>query len=43
MEISAPAGKLQISAQTIEMKSSGQMNVQADATLTLKGTTVNIN
>lgn len=43
MEISAPSGKLQINAQSIEMKASAQMDVQAGATLNVKGATVNIN
>lgn len=43
MEISAPAGKLQINAQSIDIKSSAEMNVQAGATLNIKGAMVNIN
>lgn len=43
MEISAPSGKLQINARSIEIKSSAEMKVEARAMLTVKGTTVNIN
>jgi uncharacterized protein involved in type VI secretion and phage assembly len=43
MEISAPSGKLQIKAQSVEIESTAEMKVQAGATLTVKGATVNIN
>ncbi|WP_379150947.1 phage baseplate assembly protein V [Paenibacillus sp. sgz5001063] len=51
IEISAPSGKLSLSAKTIEMKSSADtkieasagMDVKASANMTIKGATVNIN
>lgn len=51
IEISAPKGKLSITAKTIEMKSSAAtkieasagMDIKASASMTLKGATVNIN
>jgi phage baseplate assembly protein V len=43
MQISAPTGKLQINAQSIDINSSAEMNVQAGATLNVKGAMVNIN
>ncbi|MRN57161.1 phage baseplate assembly protein V [Paenibacillus monticola] len=51
IEISAPSGKLSLSAKSIEMKSSAEtkieasagMDVKAAASMTFKGATVNIN
>ena len=51
IEISAPSGKLSLSAKSIEMKSSAEtrieasagMDVKAAASMTIKGATVNIN
>lgn len=43
MEISAPSGKLQINARSIEIKSSTEMSVEAKTMLTVKGATININ
>jgi uncharacterized protein involved in type VI secretion and phage assembly len=41
--ISAPAGKLSLDANQVEIKATSTMSVEAGATLTLKGATVAIN
>lgn len=43
IEIQAPSGKASVSAQTVEIKSSGEMTLEAGGTMTIKGSTVNIN
>jgi uncharacterized protein involved in type VI secretion and phage assembly len=43
MEITAGAGTLKIEAQTIEVKATNSLSLEAGATLTIKGATVNIN
>lgn len=42
IEISAAQGKVAISAQTIEIKSTGQATLEATGTLDVKGQTVNV-
>ena len=41
--LSAPAGKLSIDANQVEIKATSTMNIEAGATLTVKGATVAIN
>lgn len=43
VEVSAPSGTVKVEATTIEMKASGEMNLEASGTMTIKGATVNIN
>lgn len=43
IEISAPSGKVSISANEIEIKSTASAKIEAGADMTIKGTTVNIN
>jgi uncharacterized protein involved in type VI secretion and phage assembly len=43
IDISVPSGTLKINAQTIEMKATQSITVQASSQLTLKGAKVNIN
>jgi uncharacterized protein involved in type VI secretion and phage assembly len=43
VEVSAPSGAFKVNAQTVEIKASGQMNVQAGAALKIQGATVDIN
>lgn len=43
VEVSAPAGTVKVEAQTIEIKSSANMTLEATGTMTIKGATVNIN
>jgi uncharacterized protein involved in type VI secretion and phage assembly len=42
IEIAAPQGKVAISGQTIEIKSTGQATLEATAVLDVKGQTVNV-
>lgn len=43
IKLSAPKGTIKLEAGTIELKSTGAASVEAAGTLTLKGSTVNIN
>ena len=43
VEISAPQGTVKVQAQTVEIKASGNMNLEATGTMTIRGQTVNIN
>jgi uncharacterized protein involved in type VI secretion and phage assembly len=43
IEVSAPSGKVKVDATTVEIKASGNMNLEAGGTMTIKGATVNIN
>lgn len=43
VEVKAASGKVKIEAPTIEIKASGNLNLEAGGTLTIKGATVNIN
>ncbi|HVQ37580.1 MAG TPA: phage baseplate assembly protein V [Pyrinomonadaceae bacterium] len=43
IEISAPAGTVKVDGQTVNVKSSGDMTLEATGTMTIKGATVNIN
>ena len=43
IELSCPQGKLAVESSELELKSSGDATVEASGTLTLKGSTVNIN
>ncbi len=43
IEISAPAGTVKVDAQTVEVKASKDMTLQATGNMTIKGATVNIN
>ena len=43
IEVSAPAGTVKVEATTVEVKASGNMNLEATGTMTIKGATVNIN
>ena len=43
IEVSAPSGKVKVEATTVEIKASGNMNLEASGTMTIKGATVNIN
>jgi len=42
VELSAPQGKVRIQAQAVEIDASGQMDLQASATLNVQGGTTNI-
>lgn len=41
--VTVQADTLQMEANTVEIKSKGEMNIEASGTLTIKGSTVNIN
>jgi uncharacterized protein involved in type VI secretion and phage assembly len=41
--LSAPQGCIKLEAQTIEIKSTAETNLNASATMTLKGSTINLN
>jgi uncharacterized protein involved in type VI secretion and phage assembly len=43
VEVTAPSGSVTVNAQSITLKASSSIDVQAGSTLTLKGATVNIN
>jgi uncharacterized protein involved in type VI secretion and phage assembly len=43
VEISAGSGAVKVEATTVEIKASGNMNLEASGTMTIKGATVNIN
>jgi uncharacterized protein involved in type VI secretion and phage assembly len=43
VEISAPNGTFKVKAQTVDIEADGEMKLQASRTMTVKGTTVNIN
>jgi uncharacterized protein involved in type VI secretion and phage assembly len=43
VEVTAPAGSVKVNAQSIELKASSTINIEAGATLSIKGATVNIN
>jgi uncharacterized protein involved in type VI secretion and phage assembly len=43
IELKAPSGAITIEAQTITVKASGTLNLEATGTTTIKGATVNIN
>lgn len=43
VEVTAPSGNVKVSAATIELKATGNINLEATGTLTIKGATVNIN
>jgi len=43
LEISATSGTVKVDAQTVEVKASGDMTLEATGTMTIKGSTVNIN
>lgn len=43
IEISAPAGTVKVDGQTVSVKASGDMTLEATGTMTIKGATVNIN
>lgn len=43
IEVKAGAGKVSIEATTVEIKATGNMNLEASGTMTIKGATVNIN
>ena len=43
LEIKAPSGKVQIQASEAEIKTSGNMTIQAGGQMTIKGSVVNIN
>jgi phage baseplate assembly protein gpV len=43
IEVSAPAGNVKVDATTVSVKASGNMNLEASGTMTIKGATVNIN
>jgi uncharacterized protein involved in type VI secretion and phage assembly len=43
IEVSAPSGALKVQAQSVEVKASSTMSLEASGTLTIKGSTVNIN
>jgi uncharacterized protein involved in type VI secretion and phage assembly len=43
IEISAPSGKVSVDAQSIELKATTTIDIEATGQLTLKGATVNIN
>jgi uncharacterized protein involved in type VI secretion and phage assembly len=43
VEISATSGTVKVEAATVEVKASGSMSLEAGGTMTIKGSTVNIN
>ncbi len=43
IEVSASAGNVKVDATTVSVKASGNMNLEASGTMTIKGATVNIN
>ncbi len=43
VEVTASSGTVKVDATTVEIKSSGDMTLQASGTMTIKGATVNIN
>jgi len=43
VEVSATAGTVKVEATTVEIKASGNMNLEATGSMTIKGATVNIN
>jgi uncharacterized protein involved in type VI secretion and phage assembly len=43
VEVTAPSGNVKVNAQTIELKATGNVNLEAGGTCTIKGATVNIN
>jgi uncharacterized protein involved in type VI secretion and phage assembly len=43
VEISATSGTVNVEAATVEVKASGSMSLEAGGTMTIKGSTVNIN
>lgn len=43
VEVSATSGTVKVEAQTVEVKATGDMNLEATGTMTIKGSTVNIN
>jgi uncharacterized protein involved in type VI secretion and phage assembly len=43
IEVSASAGSVKVDATTVEIKASGDMTLEASGTMTISGTTVNIN
>ena len=43
VEVSAASGTVKVEATTVEIKASGNMNLEASGTMTIKGATVNIN
>lgn len=43
IEVSAPQGAVKVQAQTVQIKASGDMDLEATGTMTIKGQTVNIN
>jgi uncharacterized protein involved in type VI secretion and phage assembly len=43
IEVSAPSGNVKVDATTVSVKASGNMNLEASGTMTIKGATVNIN
>jgi uncharacterized protein involved in type VI secretion and phage assembly len=43
VEVSAKSGSVKVEATTVEIKASGDMNLEATGTMTIKGATVNIN
>jgi uncharacterized protein involved in type VI secretion and phage assembly len=43
VEISAPQGAFKVSAQSVDIEATGQMKLQANGTVTVQGSTVNIN
>lgn len=43
VEVTAPQGKVQVQGQTIEVKSSGELTLEASGNLTIRGATVKIN
>lgn len=43
IEVSAPSGSVKVDATTVEIKASGDMTLEATGTMTISGSTVNIN
>jgi uncharacterized protein involved in type VI secretion and phage assembly len=43
IEVAAPAGTVKVDAQTVEIKASANMTLEAGGTMTIKGAQVNIN
>jgi len=43
IEVSAPTGTVKVEAFTVEVKATGNMNLEATGVMTIKGATVNIN
>jgi uncharacterized protein involved in type VI secretion and phage assembly len=43
IEVNAPQGTFKVSAQSVDIEATGQMKLQASGTMTVQGSTVNIN